>query len=255
MFDLWQLAGLGMWRSGKVRGVITVATAVLLAVRFGGGTVSAEQPARADFAWFKSHLPSSGTPFCAGECAVHVYGGVFTTTGMLSMFGLENLTTFRPEDFVPPWDWEFSRGGIIAGAASRRLVTFVEVIDLEGEIGIAQRFGNMHETEVWASLYARWTWFPWNRYVRTTVAASTGFNFASSVPELERERDKTHRGSKLLHFFSPEITLGLPAYPEWELVGRIHHRSGARVLVGEVDMFNGVGGGVHFATFGIRYRF
>ncbi len=219
------------------------------------GTTNAEPAPKADFSWFENHLPKSSEPFCAGQCAMHVYGGVFTTTGMLSMFGLENLTTFVPEAYVPPWEWDFARAGIVAGAASRRLATIASVIDLEGEFGIGQRFGLMHETEVWAALYARWTWFPWNRYVRTTIAASTGLNFASAVPDIERQRDKTGRGSRLLHFFSPEITIGLPAYPRWDLVARIHHRSGARILFGDVGMFNGVGGGVHFATLGVRYRF
>lgn len=237
----------------RVLAAAALAAPPALATRIGAAQA---EPQRTDeFVWFKSHLPRGGETFCTAQCAIHAYGGVFTTTSMLSMFGLDNLTTFVPDSYVPPWDWEFSRAGIIAGAASRRLATIAGVIDLEGELGIGQRVGRMRETEVWAALFARWTWFPWNRHLRTTIAASTGLNLASAVPDIERARDKTGRGSRLLHFFSPEITVGLPAYPRWDLVARIHHRSGARVLFGEVDMFNGVGGGVHFATLGIRYRF
>ena len=91
--------------------------------------------------------------------------------------------------------------------------------------------------------------------MRTTIATSTGLNLATGAPAAERERDSDGRGSKLLHYFSPEITLGLPSQPRWDLVARVHHRSGGRILFGDIDLFNGVGGGVHFATLGIRYRF
>jgi hypothetical protein len=193
--------------------------------------------------------------FCAGQCAVHVYGGAATRTSMTSMFALDDVATFAPEKFVPPWEWEFTGAGLVAGAVSRRLMTIARVIDLEAEVGIGQRFGNMHETEVWAALFARWTWFPWNDYVRTSIATSTGLNYASGIPAAERERDGQRRGSKLLHYFSPELTLGLPSVPQWDLVARIHHRSGARVLFGDVGLFHGVDGGAHFATIGLRYRF
>jgi hypothetical protein len=198
---------------------------------------------------------SRGSGFCAGRCAVHLYGGFATSTSMTSMFALDDVATFAPEKFVAPWDWDYTGSGLIAGAVSSRLITIAGIIDIEGEAGVGQRFGHMHETEFWAALYARWTWFPWNHIVRTSIATSTGLNFATGVPWAERQRDANGRGSKLLHFFSPEITLGLPSQPEWDLVARIHHRSGARVLFGDLPLFNGVDGGVHFATLGVRYRF
>jgi hypothetical protein len=196
-----------------------------------------------------------GRAFCGGQCAVHVFGGAATSTSMTSMFALDDIATFAPEKFVAPWEWDFTGSGLIAGAVSRRLLTIASAIDIEGEAGIGQRFGHMHETEFWAALYARWTWFPWNHILRTSIATSTGLSFATGVPWAERERDDRRRGSKLLHYFSPEITFGLPSHPEWDLVARIHHRSGARVLFGDTALFNGVDGGTHFATLGIRYRF
>jgi hypothetical protein len=218
------------------------------------GSASAQVRPDDPIRWIESRLPRGGA-FCGGECAVHVYGGAATRTSMPAMFALDGDLSFAAEEFIAPWDWDFTGTGLVAGALSRRLLTFAGVIDIEGETGIGQRFGNMRETEFWVALYARWTWFPWNHIVRTTIATSTGFNFATGVPAAEREWDSTRRGSKLLHFFSPEITLGLPSHPDWDLVARIHHRSGGRILFGEIDMFNGVGGGVHFATLGIRYRF
>lgn len=54
---------------------------------------------------------------------------------------------------------------------------------------------------------------------------------------------------------SPEITFALPQDPPWELVARLHHRSGMRILLGDVALFNGVDGGAHFMTLGVRWRF
>lgn len=243
-----------MGRSGHGSGFLAWALALLLLLSVDVGTTRAEPPPNRDFTWFENRLSGDGA-FCARECAFQVYGGRATTTSMTSMFALDNVATFAPEKFVPPWEWNYSRAGIVAGAFSRRLATIAGVIDLDGEAGVAKRFGIMSETEVWAALYVRWTWFPWNHLVRTTIATSTGLNFATGIPDAERERDGRRRGSKLLHFFSPEITMGIPAYPQWDLVARIHHRSGARLLFGENKLFNGVDGGAHFATLGLRYKF
>lgn len=236
-------------RTHASRLVVVVACLLL-----GIGQAHAQSSDVSKLPWFESML-TRGRDFCSGQCAVHVYGGAATTTSMTSMFALDDVATFAPEKFVPPWDWDFTGSGLIAGALSRRLLTIASVIEFEGEVGIGQRFGHMHETEFWAALYARWTWFPWNHILRTSIATSTGLSFATGVPWAERERDDRRRGSKLLHFFSPEIALGLPSHPAWDLVARIHHRSGARILFGDTALFHGVDGGTHFATLGIRYRF
>lgn len=192
---------------------------------------------------------------CAGDCAIAVYGGSYVFTEMTEMFGIEGISTFAPDRFKPAWDWDYGDSSLIAVAGSRRILSFGELIDIEGEIGLAQRFGDLTATETWAAFYIRWVAFPWNDYIRTTIAVSTGLNYASHVDALEKERSSNKKGSHLLHFFSPEITLALPQYPEWELLGRIHHRSGGKILFGDVPVFNGVDGGAHYATVGLRYRF
>ena len=70
---------------------------------------------------------------------------------MKSAFGLQA--------FTPIWDWQLDEHYLIATAFSRRLLSFY-ALDIEPEIGIAQRFGGMHETEAWAAIYLRWTAFP-----------------------------------------------------------------------------------------------
>jgi hypothetical protein len=200
-------------------------------------------------------LEGRGGALCGGLCAVHFYGGRETPTNMTGMFALDSSARFKPDEFLPIWEWQYGRSGIAAVAASRKLARLASVIDIEGEVGLGQRFGRMNETEAWAALFFRWTWFPWNNYMTTTFAASTGINFATGVPVEERVRDGAGRSSKLLHFFSPEITFALPSQPQWQIVGRLHHRSGGRVVFGDVGMFNGVDGGAQFATLGVRYRF
>jgi hypothetical protein len=202
--------------------------------------------------WVDVKWPSKG---CDGSCAIYGFAGRNTSTSMTSIFGLDDVATFAPDKFVPIWNWTWEDASIVGAAMSRRLVTFFRVIDVEAELGVGQRFGRMNETEVWSALFFRWTWFPWNDYLRTTLATSTGLNWASGISDLERLRDGDRKGSQLLHYFSPEITFSLPQMPQWELVARLHHRSGAKVFFGDVAMFNGVDGGAHFGTLGVRYRF
>jgi hypothetical protein len=205
--------------------------------------------------WAEVHWPAQDD-WCSGHCALYGFWGRNTSTSMTSIFGLDNAGRFAPQRFVAPWNWRWHDASIAGGAASRRLVSFLGgVTDLEGEVGVGQRFGAMSETEVWAALFLRWTWFPWHAYLRTTIAISSGLNYASGVPELERMRDSNRRGSRLLHYFSPEMTFALPQDPQWELVARLHHRSGMRILFGDVALFNGVDGGAHFMTLGLRWRF
>jgi hypothetical protein len=66
--------------------------------------------------------------------------------------------------------------------------------------------------------------FPWDNYITTTVAAGEGISYAFSAPYSE-EKNNTHT-EDFLDFLTFELTLGLPKYPDWQLVARIHHRSG-----------------------------
>ena len=83
----------------------------------------------------------------------------------------------------------------------------------------------------------------------TTVAISTGLNYATGISEMEQERASDGEGSRLMHFFSPEITFALPRRPEVELLFRFHHRSGVFGLVSDAW------GGAQYGTVGLRVRF
>lgn len=198
----------------------------------------AEDPAPSAGAirWYNSDFFSA----CESHCGVAAYWGGQVVTPMTRVF-------IRNPQFPTAWDWGNST---LAGATfSRRLLTILDVIDVEPEIGVSQRFGALNATEGWAAVYFRWVEFPWNHYVRTTVAVATGLNVASRIDRFERRISGNNRGAHTLHYFSPEITIGPPGDRRWDILFRFHHRSGVGGLM------NGVVEGSQYSTVGFRYRF
>jgi len=184
---------------------------------------------------------------CTGKCAVTLFAGPLLRTGEGQVLGVDG--------YVPPWRYRFGDSAFVGGTLSQVLVEFGDYADLEGEIGVGQRFGFLHETEGWVALYGRWKWFPWNNYITTTVAVSTGLDYASGIPPYEVQLSSVGHGSNLLHYFSPEITFAKPDRPDWQLVIRLHHRSGGGQYWGYTPIFKGVGGGAQYLVFGIRHWF
>jgi len=178
---------------------------------------------------------------CEGDCGFAVYGGREITTPMSSVFLLHNP--------VAPWNVQTGHGGVIAAALSRSFATLFGLIDLEAEAGLDQRFGDMHATTGWLAVDFRWSRFPWNDVVTTSIAFVDGPSFASQVDTEERARSGNGHGSDFLNFASPEITFALPDHPEDELVLRYQHRSGI------FGLMNGVDEGSSFATIGFRRIF
>jgi hypothetical protein len=189
--------------------------------------------------WLQWHTTDFFTS-CDGNCAVSIYGGREVTTGMTSVFLLNHPTA--------PWNWQYGNAGLVAGTFSRRFATLFGALDLETEGGVGQRFGDMHATEFWLALDLRWTRFPWNDYVRTTVALADGPDYATRIDAEERRLSPTGT-SEMLNYFSPEITFARPSDPDNEIFFRFHHRSGIFGLI------NNTHAGAQFATVGYRHRF
>jgi hypothetical protein len=175
---------------------------------------------------------------CAGDCATAIYWGDYVETSMVDIFG----------DPIPPNEWDFRNDSLIATAVSRNAGHWKR-LTFEPEVGIGQRYGKQDETELWAALFVRYHGFPWDDYLTTTFALSTGLNWATGVSEIEQERARDGEGSQLMHFFSPEITFALPSRPNVQLLFRIHHRSGVFGLVSDAW------GGAQYGTFGFRVWF
>ncbi|WP_068007606.1 hypothetical protein [Pseudovibrio axinellae] len=174
-----------------------------------------------------------------GKCAVSVYGGRFVKTGM------SDIATTG----LPAWNWDYNNDYFVGATISRSLLSFKNILDFEPELGVGQRFGVQHETEFWAALYVRYSAFPWNDYLMTSIAVSTGVNYATGVSDIEQKRGGQGGGSRLLHFLSPEITFALPSAPDKQLFFRFHHRSGAYGIISDTK------GGSQYATGGFRYKF
>ena len=149
---------------------------------------------------------------------------------------------------INKWHW---RNSDFAGAAfSRRLVTFFGGdFRIDPELGAGQRFDEMHATEFWGALNFRWMWFPWNNYVRTSVGIADGLSVVTTIDHKELTLNKPPAGSLYLNYFSPSITFGVPAYPEYDLILGWHHRSGVFGLI------DGVHKGAQFFTAGLRANF
>jgi hypothetical protein len=180
---------------------------------------------------------------CRGDCAISIYGGKEVTTGMTRIFYVE-------EPHSPPWEWRWRNSYLVAATFSRRLVSFFDALSIEPELGIGQRFGQLHATEFWGALTFRWSEFPWNNYLRTSIALTDGFSLASAIDPKEATLDKPPTsGSHFLNFFSPSITFALPEYEAYELMFRWHHRSGVFRRINDVSK------GAQFWTTGLRVRF
>ncbi len=170
-----------------------------------------------------------------GDWAVTVYGGLVSENKFSRLL-------------FTPWDAEVDEDTPwLSLSLSKRMWTWGEDVSFELEGGAGYRFGNEKTGEIWGALYTRYDGFFWNDTVYTTVAASTGLNYATRVSPFERA--KRDGGAKLLHFFAPEVTFADPDDKNLELVLRLHHRSGV------FGLFNGVSSGSNIVTIGLRKRF
>ena len=177
---------------------------------------------------------------CEGDCAVAIYAGVYIEDSLTDVWSSPSF----------PWDWDYaSDDHLVATTVSRVTWEFWNHWTMEPELGIGQRTGRESATEIWRAFFFRYHGFPWDKYLLTTMALSTGMNWASEVTDVEQERANDDKGSQWMHFFAPEVTFALPSHPNTELLFRIHHRSGVFGLVSEAF------GGAQYATVGLRFRF
>lgn len=195
--------------------------------------LSAGWPARANET---SYGPTvAGSEDRPGEWAVTVYGG-FVSDNSFSRLVLT------------PWDSEVETDiPWLGGSLSRRIATWGPSLSFELEAGAGYRFGSEKTGEFWGVVYARYDGLPWNDIVYTTLAVSSGLNLATRNSDIEK--GKSNGGSRLLHYFSPEITFASPEDKNTELVFRLHHRSGV------FGLFDGVSSGINTVTFGLRQHF
>ncbi len=76
-------------------------------------------------------------------------------------------------------------------------------------------------------IMARWSNFPWSDTLRTTFGLGGGLSLATDIPSIEIHPDEPNGDYRnLLHYIAIEATFALPKHKDWQLVYRLHHRSG-----------------------------
>ena len=160
-----------------------------------------------------------------------LYGGAFTDSD------LEDDLTFN---------WDFGdHTYIIVGALARELWRYEDFISFEVEGQLGKYFGQEHQGQINGLIIARWLKFPWDQYVDTSFAVGDGLSYNTETSKVEEEDDED--AGKWLSYLMFELTLGLPKYPRWNFVYRIHHRSSIRGRIGA--------GASNFLAVGIKYSF
>jgi hypothetical protein len=152
---------------------------------------------------------------------------------------------------VAPWSGSWGDDTILGGAVQYRVARFWRFFMFDLEAGGLYRFGETEGGEFWAAAYLRYDGFPWTNYVYTTIGFSMGPDFVTRLPRVERGTDlrPEENQSRWLNYFSPELTVALPDYPQYELAFRYMHRSGI------FGTYNGVYEGANSFVLGFRYRF
>ena len=134
---------------------------------------------------------------------------------------------------------------IIVGALARELWRYEDFISFEVEGQLGKYFGQEHQGQINGLIIVRWLKCPWDQYVATSFAVGDGLSFNTHTSDVEKDDDED--AGRWLNYLMFEVTLGLPKYPRWDFVYRLHHRSSIRELIGA--------GASNFVTAGFKYAF
>ena len=134
---------------------------------------------------------------------------------------------------------------IVVGALAREIYRYGQWVSFELEGQVGKHFGSEdHQWQFNGLILGRWHPFPWDKYVDTSFAFGGGLSYDSEVSQIELDRDSN--AQRLLGYLAFEFTFGLPQYPRWDLMVRVHHRSGAKGIIGE-SVSNYLCAGLKFA--------
>lgn len=151
---------------------------------------------------------------------------------------------------VNPFTATHEKRGIVAIAYGHDFYRWPQGVVVGGEIGTGARFGMGSSQEVWGGVNIRYTGFVLFNAVRIGAGITVGLSAITKATGIEAQREiKDNGNATLLAYLGPELTMALVDNPNWELVYRIQHRSGAYGLIAHFIE------GVNANTVGIRYRF
>lgn len=119
------------------------------------------------------------------------------------------------------------------------------------EVGVAGRFGSSASAEFWGGLVGRYDGFTLSETLHITPAITFGLSTVTDTAvgrETEQEIEDDGN-ARVLFYLSPEFSFSLASRPEVELFWRLHHRSGAWGLLGNMH------GASNANVVGLRWRF
>jgi hypothetical protein len=122
----------------------------------------------------------------------------------------------------------------------------VGVVQLASNITV--RNGDNEPTIYEFDPYIMWRWsnFPWNHKITTSLALAEGVSYVTHTPYIEK-RGNNGNYKHLLNYLMFEATFARPSYPQLQFVIRVHHRSGAYGLYGAGNNgSNDIGAGIRY---------
>lgn len=119
-------------------------------------------------------------------------------------------------------------------------------LELDAMVGLQTGIASLGEVAVAPAL--RWSGFPWNDSLRTSVSAAPfGISYTTKVSPLELGKDG--KGSQVLNWLFLEVAVSRPS-DKTEFFARLHHRCTV------YDLLNNYGAnGEDFFALGFRRRF
>ena len=168
-------------------------------------------------------------------CDVRSEEGKWFTT---IYYGFHSSTALdRTLEFRAPLD-----SNAVAGVGLGRELIRWKYASLEVEGILGEHFGGSGNYQQYAvALGLRYHYFPWDKYVKTTVAVSDGPSYATRQIEGENRY--------LMNLLGLELTLAYPPYDWLNVVLGIQHRSGAKSTLHIAN------GDSNFYVFGLRGSF
>ena len=180
--------------------------------------------------------PSFADSTNAPKNRIYAFIGQYTTVSMG-----ESAKAFRAD---------YEKNYPVAVAYDRDLMKLGYGFHMGGEVGLLNRFGISSSAEAWSGVVIRHEGITSRERITISLSLTVGVSLISKAIGAEYDREVSRRGNAIFLFYlGPEIALSLPGLRPWEIVYRLHHRSGANGTLG------GMSEGHNANTIGLRYRF
>jgi hypothetical protein len=190
---------------------------------------------------------------------------IFFFAGRLSTSNMGSTATFNTVAVDTTLIAPYYDNYIVGAAYQHRFRELGSGFVLGGEIGAADRFGHYavccniqtvtssdirHSGELWFGPTIRYESFVLFDQLRITPGLTAGFSLTTNSIGIERGRELSGNGNgRFLGYLGTELAFSSVSMPNLELVFRLHHRSGALRLLG--NMMEGYNANV----VGLRYWF